>query len=592
MVTNSKEESATMNPVSNHSPQIEDVDVLIIGSGAAGLSVALSAAKRGLKVLVVEKRKYLGGTSARSGGWLWVPGNRQGIEQGDTREEAAAYIKSLAGKSFNKRSVDHFLDEVPEALSFFENDTDVEFVYPEAAPDYRMETTGAKRSGRAITVRRVNARVLGDDRLRVEPYLGPYTVFGYMPEIGDDIGIFLRANQSFRAFFYVSRKLARTWLETLFFGRGLVRTNGNALLTRLVLSTRNAGIPLWTDAGVTDLVRNPDGDVVGVTLEHSHRQVNVTARVGVVIAAGGFGNNPELRKKFFPHDTSGTNHFTATIGHDGESVRLGVQAGAAIGARPHQPAAWAPVTVWKNLRGQDRIFPHLRAFGLPGLIAVNPQGERFANESLSYHDFGMQMQSKSKLGDKNVGYIIADGRAMHKYGIGYAKPWPFPTWYFRRIGFLYKARSLDELAAQINVPAAALTRTIEEFNLHARTGEDPRFNRGSTWFHNFKGDMRHKPNPNLEALDSPPYYAVPLRIGDLGTYVGLSVTTRGEVLNAQGQPIKGLYAVGTAAESVFGGGYPGYGAVLGPAMVLGYAIGRDLALTATTSNNKLRGSTS
>jgi len=562
--------------ITQSTPDALDVDVLVIGSGAAGLSTALSAHERGLSVLVVEKRPHLGGTSARSGGWIWVPGNKVDAQDGEARVEALGYIEALAAESFDREAVERFLDNVPEALEFFERRTDLEFVYGRKGPDYRQEAPHA-RSTRALTVPRLDARALGDDRLRVEPYLGTYTVFGYMPEIGHDIDIFLRANRSIRAFLYVAGKMIRTWTETILFRRSFVRTNGNALYSRLVLTARRFGIPMWTEAAAERLLTDAGGRVTGAVIVGKVKEVVVTARQGVVLATGGFGNNRELRKQLFPHDRSGDNHFTATVGHDGDAVRLAGPLGTAISNRPHQPAAWAPVTVWKDLRGRRRIFPHLRAFGMPGLIAVNAQGERFANESFSYHDFGIEMQQHATDGDEVRGYIIADGRAMHRYGIGYAKPWPFPSWYFRRVGFLVRARTLDELAARIQVPADRLKSTIAQFNKGARVGEDPQFHRGSTWFHHFKGDMSHKPNPNLAPLDRPYYYAAPIRVGDLGTYAGLPIGSRGEVLRTDGGRIDGLYAVGTAAESVFGGGYPGYGAVLGPAMVLGYAVGRDLA---------------
>ena len=182
-----------------------ETDVLVVGSGAAGISAALAARKQGLDVVVVEKEPRLGGTSAISGGWLWVPGNKQGIAEGDTREDAETYIKALAGDAYDAESVKTFLDGVPEALEFFERDTDVEFVHPKMAPDYRMDAPGAKKSGRALTVERADARMLGDDRLRMQPYLYTYTVFGYMPEIGQDLTTFLEANRSLRSFGYVGR---------------------------------------------------------------------------------------------------------------------------------------------------------------------------------------------------------------------------------------------------------------------------------------------------------------------------------------------------------------------------------------------------
>ncbi|MER5181244.1 FAD-dependent oxidoreductase [Streptomyces sp. NPDC002896] len=563
-----------------------EYDVLVIGSGAAGISAALKAKQQGLDVLVVDKEPYLGGTTAVSGGWLWVPGNKQGIAEGDTREEAERYIKALAGESYDEDAVRTFLDEVPGALDFFEKDAGIEFHYPEMAPDYQMDTPGARKSGRALTVARTNGRILKHNRLRIQPYLYTYTVFGYMPEIGPDIATFIKANRSLKAFAYVQRKILRTWAEKLLFRRSLVRTNGNALMTRMLAVATDWDIPMWTETRATRILKDDQGVVTGAEIAGAHTGA-VRARLGVVLAAGGFSGNPELRSQVFGHDPRGDNHVTPTIGHQGDSYLLAQEHGGVLDTRPHQPASWGPVTVWKNLRGRQRVFPHLRAFGLPGLIAVNRKGERFANESYSYHDFGVEMINENSAERDTFGWIIADRKAMHTYGIGYAKPWPLPTWYYKKVGYLVEGRTVAELAARIGVPEAGLQRTLAEFNRHAAHGEDPKFQRGSNWFHHFKGDMEHKPNPNLAPIDKAPYYAVKIQMGDLGTYAGLAVNTRSEVVTESGEAVPGLYAVGTAAVSVFGGGYPGYGSNIGPAMVFGHQVGRDIAAHAAQRAGEL-----
>lgn len=551
-------------------------DLLVIGSGAAGMAAALKAASEGLSVIVAEKSKWLGGTTAISGGWAWVPGNKQGVEQGDTREEIETYIRTLAKDCYNPEMVKKFLDEVPEAIGWLESDTDLEFVYPEMAPDYQMDAPGAKASGRAIAGKVADARMLGENRLRLRPYLDTYTVFGYMPEVGPDIAQFIKANRSLKSFTYVSKKLLKTWYETALHRRSYDRTNGNSLMVRMVSSAAKLGIRMWTETPVTKILCGENGVVNGVVLGGAHAGT-VEARLGVVIASGGFSADAALRAEYWKHDPHGDNHFTPTVGHDGDNVRLAAPLGGHVDSNVHEPAAWAPVTVFKGLRGQRRIFPHLRAFGLPGLIAVNRKGERFANESSSYHDFGVEMLRDNADESDTYGYIIGDAKAMHNYGIGYAKPWPIPQGYFKKTGFLHKADTVEELAEKIGVDVNGLKKTIAEFNEGAAKGEDPKFNRGSNWFHHFKGDMDHKPNPNLEPLDQGPYYAAKIQMGDLGAYAGLAVNPRSEVLDDDNKPIPGLYAAGSAAVSVFGGGYPGYGANIGPAFVFGYTIGRDAA---------------
>lgn len=549
-------------------------DVLVIGSGAAGIGTALKAAAAGHSVIVIEKDEYLGGTSAICGGWGWVPGNKGGAD--DTRAEAKEYIKALALDSYDETMVDVFLDAVPDAMDFFE-DQGVQMVYGAPSPDYQMDAPGAKEKGRAVTFKRADARILGEDRLRVQPYLMPYTVYGYMPEIGPDIAKMLKANQSVPNFLYATKNVLGTWLQAAVHKRAYTRTNGNALMTWMLAAARKAGIRMWTKTEAVELVQDAAGVVVGARIAGAHDGV-VRARLGVVLASGGFANNPELRKQFFAHDPNGDDHFTPTIGHDGDAYRMANMLGGYMDDSVHQPASWGPVTTFRTLvRKKPAIFPHLRAFGLPGLIAVDRDGVRFANESLSYHDYGVEMIANDAGREKTFGWIVADARAMHKYGIGYAKPWPFPKQIFEAEGFLVEADTIEGLAEQIGVPPANLRRTIEEFNVHAARGEDPKFKRGSLKYHNFKGDMDHRPNPNLEPLTKGPFFAVKIQMGDLGTYAGLKVNERSEVVRRDGSAIAGLYAVGTAAVSVFGGGYPGYGANIGPAMVFGYLTGRDIA---------------
>ena len=284
-----------------------------------------------------------------------------------------------------------------------------------------------------------------------------------------------------------------------------------------------------------------------------------------------------MRQQAFAHDPHGTNHTTVTQGHGGDSVTLCQAAGGMLDTAPHSPAAWAPVTAWTSLRGEQRLFPHLRAFGLPGFIAVNRHGRRFANESLSYHDFGRAMVKDSAGEDATFAYLIGDRTAVARYGIGYVKPWPIPTWYYKKVGFLVEAKSIEALAGKIDVPADTLRATLTAFNADAEQGMDTAFARGSTWFHHFRGDPDHKPNPNLAPIRRAPFYAVKVQMSDLGTFAGLAVDERSQVLTEGGRPVPGLYAVGTAAVSPFGGGYTGYGACIGPALVFGYAAGRDIA---------------
>ncbi|UKA52581.1 FAD-dependent oxidoreductase [Arthrobacter sp. FW305-BF8] len=558
-------------------------DVLVIGSGVAGMAAALKAASQGLSVIVAEKEQYFGGTTAISAGWAWVPGNKQGLAQGDTREDAETYLLNLAPETFNETGVRNFLDTVPEAISFFENETDVKFTYPEKAPDYQMDLPGARLSGRAILPQDVDARVLGDKRLLMQPYMSSYTVFGYMPQVGPDINEFFHVNQSVKSFIYVAKKLLRTWADAARYKRPVLRSNGNALMTRMVKSADDLGVRLWKSSPALSLTRDDAGTVTGAVIGGEHA-VTVTARAGVILAAGGFSGNRELRQRYFPHDAGGDDHFTPTVGHGGDAATLAMGAGGYIDDSVFSVGSWAPVTVFRYLSGEQRLFPHLRAIGLPGLIAIDRHGRRFGNEALSYHDFGGAMIEHNKDEDRTFGYVIGDAKTMHKYGIGYAKPWPMPRGYFYRTGYLVKGNTLAELAGKLGIDAAGLEATVAEFNPAAERGEDPAFGRGSTQYNHFRGDLEHQPNPNLAPVGKGPYYAAKIQMGDLGTFAGLGVNEHSEVVTAEGSVVPGLLAVGTAAVSVFGGGYPGYGSHIGPALVFGYRAGRDIARLAGERN--------
>lgn len=562
-------------------------DVLVIGSGAAGMATALRAAHDGLNVIVAEKSPHFGGTTALSAGWSWVPGNRKGAAAtGDTREEVEEYLRALAPETFNEKGVEAFLDTVPDAIDFFEDHTSVKFSYPEKAPDYKMDLPGARLGGRAILPMDADIRMLGARRKELQPYLSSYTVFGYMPQVGPDMATILKANQSVKAFAYTASKLLRTWVDTAVFQQPMKRTNGSALMTRMVASALSAGVRVWTNTPVVDLVTTEDGAVSGAVLTGEHAG-QVEARLGVVLAGGGFTGDDELRQQYFPHDRNGGEHFTPTQGHDGSSARMAMKVGGSINNSVSSVASWAPVTVFKNLRtGAQRLFPHLRQIGLPGMITVDRHGRRFGNEALSYHDFGGQMLAHMKDEDSVYAWIIGDEKLMHKYGIGYAKPWPIPRSLFYTMGYLHKGKTVEELARKIGVDAAGLKATLDLFNRDALVGEDTEFGRGSTAYNHFRGDLEHKPNPNLATIDKAPYYAVKVRMGDLGTFAGIDVDDHHAVIRQDGSRIPGLYSVGAAAVSVFGGGYPGYGSHIGPALVFGYRMGRDIASLAADSGQR------
>jgi succinate dehydrogenase/fumarate reductase flavoprotein subunit len=553
-----------------------DCAVLVIGSGAAGLAAAIAAADSGLEVLLVERESVLGGTSAISGGWMYVPGNKSGRAMGDTREDIECYLQALSGSALDRERLGAFLDVVPEMLDFFERETELRFVYPDKAPDYHMSLPGARAGGRAIYAESFDGRQLGSMLDVLRPPMWEMTVFGVVPQIGPELNHFINANRSARSFTYVAARIAVATAMSLKYGRSINLSNGNALVARLLKTAHVFGVdirPLWAVTALTV----DGGRVSGAEVETPEGRRTIRASRGVVLACGGFSHDESLRRQTFPHSRNGQPHYSAvTQAHDGTATRLATAVGGAFVGNVLEPAAWAPVTVWSDKRA-TRLFPHLRGIGLPGVIAVNRQGLRFTNEADSYHDFGRALIRDNQHQADAIAFLVADATTVNRYGIGYAKPWPIPRWRYLRTGYLLSASTLTELADKAGINSDNLMTTVKEFNDEARVGKDSLFHRGESFYNRFRGDSRNFPNPSLGPVEKSPFFAVRVDIGDLGSFAGLSTDGGARVLNEDSEPIEGLYAVGAAALSVFGGAYPGYGAMLGPGLAFGFKVGRELA---------------
>jgi succinate dehydrogenase/fumarate reductase flavoprotein subunit len=559
-----------------------DCDVLVAGSGAGGMAAAVTARKHGLDVVVAEKEQWFGGTTALSGGWLWVPGNRPGTqlseEAGATAPPGAAraYLQDQCGPWFDAARVDAFLSAGPRMVDFFMRKTAVQFECPVMFPDYHPDVPGGAPGGRSIVAAPFDGRALGHSLARLRPPLPELTLFGMMLGSGKEIVHFFNATRSLESAWVVAKRLASHARDLALYRRGIRLTNGNALAGRLLKSAEDAGVRLLLAAPVRELLQS-DGAVRGARLDTADGPVRVHARRGVVLACGGFPQDVERRRRLFPHAPTGAEHWSpAPSGNTGDGLRLAEHAGARIEQDLPHAAAWVPVSRVARRDGTTGLFPHFIDRAKPGVVAVTRKGRRFVNEANSYHDF-VQGLVAAVGRDEPTAFLLADHRAIRRYGLGFAKAFPLPLGPYLRSGYLLRGDTLAALAAQAGIDAAALAVTIDAYNRHAREGADPEFRKGSSAYNRFLGDAAVAPNPCIAPLEVPPFYAVQVVIGDLGTYAGIRTDARARVLGARGEPIAGLYAAGNDMASIMGGNYPAGGITLGPAMTFGYIAGCDLA---------------
>lgn len=551
-------------------------DVLVIGSGAGGLATAITAAKSGLDVLLVEKTRYFGGTSALSGGGVWMPMNRWMREAGhsDSVEQAKLYLRSLIGDGYDEAKADAFLQSGPAALDFIAEHADLQVFCVPGAPDYEPHLPGAVGSRTLINMD-FDGRKLGPLLQRMRPAL---------PQMGAPLGMqvsFLdiepltNAHRSFAAMRTALRLYTRHLVDLLRFGRATRLTNGNALTARLLKGAADAGVTLWSEAPAVELLVQ-DGGVQGAVVKQAGNPVKIHANRGVVLASGGFGANESLRKAHLP--LGDVMLSLQPEGCQGDGIKMATAAGAVLAEGNVSNAIWTPMSAEPQPRGKDLApFPHLMLDRLmPGSIIVDRSGRRFANEAASYQSLGNEINKHQV----RSAWLISDARAVARYGLGLARPAPMPNGHLQRSGYLHKAKSIAALAVKLGLDAVTLEKTVAEFNEPASRGEDPKFDRGKGAYSTYNGDHTHLPNGNLAALEQAPFYAVELRPGMLCSLLGVITDAEARVLDNQRRPIDGLYAVGIDSNSPWCGHYPGAGASLGPAITFGYIAARSLAARA------------
>jgi glycine/D-amino acid oxidase-like deaminating enzyme len=558
------------------SPVAVDCDLVILGSGGAALAAAVTAAHAGLKVTVCERASLVGGTSAISGGALWIPGTRQAIAGGfkDSAEDVRTYLREVLGESYREDIIETFLRHGPEALAFLEDHTELKYSVRDLSPDYYPELPGATDCGRALEVSEFDGSKLGAYFERLRPPPPCMMGFGGMMVNRLDIYHYLNMRRSLRSVSHLARLTARFAVDRLRYSRGTRLVIGNAMIAAMLKAAVDRGVEFRFGIATTSFLRDTDGSVVGIVARYTNAStIQIRARA-VILGTGGLSRHSNALQD---RPATRSDHISMAAPHaDGSMISLAAtQLKARVGGYLRENFYWAPMSEMKARNGETVVFPHIvtdRA--KPGIIAINDRGERFVNEANSYHRFVQAMMAEQQRGVERF-FLIADRKALNCYGLGLVRARPGLHRKFMKAGYLIKAKSIPALAARLEINSVSLEKAIREFNRDAAAGTDRKFHRGDSSYNRAMGDMSAK-HPTLAPLESAPFYAVRIVTGDLGSARGLVTDAKARVLNTNGDVIPGLYAVGTDMNSPMGGTYPGPGIVLGTGLTFGYIAARSI----------------
>ncbi|MEI4507422.1 FAD-binding protein [Sphingopyxis sp. CCNWLW253] len=544
-------------------PFDEIADFVIVGSGGGSMAAALYLDSIGKKALILEKTDKFGGSTAMSGGVLWVPNNhllaRDGIE--DSHEAARTYMDATVGDDGGPGATparkEAYLREGPRLVKWLE-DRGMKWLRTEGWADYYDDRPGGCTRSRSLGAPMLDARELGPlfDKLRLGPMV--------MPLPTDKAGIIGLATRTPRGMWEGTKLLARMWLVKRR-GKPLL-SFGGSLQGRMLMLAHKAGIDMRTEHPIVELIEE-EGRVTGVVVQRGTRQLRIAARDGVLINAGGFSHNAEMRRQYGPQPSS-TEWTNANPGDTGEMIQIAEKHGAALDLMDQ--AWWVPGTIPPD-QGTGPALMHNTDISKPHCIIVNRQGRRILNESGSYMENGQRLYQNDV-----PAYVILDSRHRKRYAWGYYPPGKTPPEWIDS-GWMKMADSIEELAGKTGIDEDGLRSEIAKFNGYCETGKDLDFNRGGRGYDNWFGDPTVKPNPNLGKIDKPPFYAMELVPGDVGTSGGMVTDEHAQVLRGDGSVIPGLYATGNSTASVMGRCYPAAGASIGASFIFAWIAARHAA---------------
>ena len=558
-----------------------EVDWLVAGSGAGGMTGAIVAHELGGSVLLVEKEPMFGGTTCKSGGVAWIPANHRQSDYGvsDSVDEGYHYLKALIGDSVSEPRLRAYAERAAEMLQFMMQHSHVDYSPLPSYMDYYEQAPGYKSGGRSMDPGEIHLSRLGEAGKHIRNDHTSVLPFSVTVPEGRRLG-----KMDAGAYLLGIRLVLRYLMDlpARFKGKQDRRlTLGPALVAKLRLSMLERDIPLWLNSPVLELLYD-NNRVAGARVQREGRVVDVLARRGVLLATGGFSRNTAMRQQYQQAPT-GSDWTASAPGSTGDGIRLGQAVGAGVGFMGS--AWWSPTVV---VPAGDRLAL-IAGKAYPGSIMVNRAGLRFTNEAAPYEDVVKDQYASEARGEQAIpAFLLFDANYRRKYPAGHIKPGKLeadrllPEAYFAS-GMLSRADTLAELASLTGIDPVQLADTVERFNSNARQGKDPDFQRGATEQDRYYADHKHQPNPCLGPLEQPPFYAMRVEAGDLDTKGGLLCDEYGRVLSDDGQVIPGLYAAGNTSAAVMGDTYPGAGATIGSAMTFGYIAAQHAMHPGTTA---------